>query len=69
MVLYEFDANGNFRLWINNNFRHRRKFRQIKVCSAMDRPEEGFASANSVSISQIRLHTRKAYGLVAVVIY
>lgn len=69
MILYEFDAHGYFRLWINNNFRHGRKFRQIKVCSATDRPEKGFASANSVPIPQIRLHTREAYGLVAVVIY
>jgi hypothetical protein len=67
-VLYELNAEGLFCFWMNNDPGHRRQFGQVKVCSVANRSEEGFIGANSVTVSQIRLQSRKAYQLVAVVI-
>jgi len=69
MALHKLDAHGFFGLRINNNFRHCRELGQVKVVSVVNWPEESFAGTDSMTVSQICLHSRETDEPIAVVIY
>lgn len=69
MVFHELDTHGFFCFRINNNFRHCRVFGQMKVRSITNWLEKSFIGADSVTVSQIRLHCWETNKSIAIVIY
>lgn len=69
IVFYELNAHRRPCFRIKYNFRHCRKFQQIKIRSLANWSEESFAGADSVTISYINLHGGETDEPVAVVIY